>query len=84
MARKRTYKHHVCRIRECGKKLAPQNRSGFCAECLATRTADVARLDPKWWAGRRAYFAKWRDANVKKYGKTRPSPAEKKKVRKAA
>ena len=76
MARKRKYTRHVCRIRDCGTALAQQNKSGFCAKCLATRTADVARLDPKWAAKRKAYFAEWRARNVKQYGKTRPTYAE--------
>ena len=71
MARKRKYERHVCRIRDCGAKLAVQNRSGFCTNCITTRTADVARLDPKWAAQRKAYFAEWRAKNVKQYGKTR-------------
>lgn len=76
MPKKRAYKHHLCRIQDCRKKLAVQNRSGFCAKCLATRTADVCRVDPKWAATRRAYFAKWRARNVKKFGKTRPNRKE--------
>jgi hypothetical protein len=76
MARKRRYTHHVCRIRDCGSELAVQNRSGFCAKCTSTRTADVARLDPKWAAKRKAYYVEWRAKNVKQYGKTRPTHEE--------
>ncbi len=84
MAKKRAYTFKHCRVRDCGVKLAAQNRSGFCAKCRETRTADVARIDPKWAAQRRAYFAKWRAKNVKKYGKTRPSPDDIRKASKAA